>query len=144
MNDSKSGERTAAGFLGPLRATALVALLAGAVGSVGLTLRAGRHAPQILQVLFTAWVLIPFVALLLTSVVSRGWSVLTRASLYVVTLVVTGGSFTIYGLVAAEAARKNPTSTFVVVPPASCLLIAVAISVAALIARRRAHGSNGS
>lgn len=144
MSGSKGGGRTAAGFLGPLRTTALVALLAGAVGSVGLTLRAGRHSPRVLLVLFTTWVLIPFVALLWTSVVSRGWSILTQTSLSIVTLAVTVGSFTIYGLVVARAARKNPTPTFVVVPLASCLLIGVVISVAALVSRRLARRGNSS
>ena len=144
MHNSQGGERAGAGFLGPLRTIALVALLAGAVGSVGLTLRAGRHSPRVLLVLFTAWVLIPFVALLWTIVVSGGWSILTQASLSILTLVVAASSLTIYGLVVARAARKNPTPTFVVVPPASCLLIAVVISLAALMARRLARRSNRS
>ena len=132
------------GFLGPLRTTALVAVIAGAVGSVGLTLRAGRHAPRILLVLFATWVLFPFVALLMTSVVSRRWPLLTQATLYGVMLVVTMGSLAIYRNVVLGGASTNPTPTFVLVPPASCLLIAIAISLAALIARRRTRRSSGS
>lgn len=139
-----SPERPKGRFLGPLRTTALVAVMAGAVGSVGLTLHAGRHSPRILLVLFAAWVLFPFVALLITSVVSRRWPLLTQATLYGVMLVVTMGSLAIYGNVALGGATTNPTPTFVLVPPASCLLIAIAISLAALMARRRTRRSSGS
>ena len=52
------------GILGLLRAVALIEVVAGAVGSVGLTLRAGQRSPRLLLVLFTIWVLSPFVALL--------------------------------------------------------------------------------
>src|SRR2546426_9004798 len=51
------------GFLDLLRAGARIAVVAGAVGSVGLTLRAGRSTPRLLLVLFVLWVLSPFVAL---------------------------------------------------------------------------------
>ena len=79
-------------FLGLLRAAALIAVLAGAVGSVGLTLHAGRHNnSRILLLLFTLWVLSPFVALVWADVVSKRWPVLTRATLYSVMLVLTLG-----------------------------------------------------
>lgn len=54
------------GRLGPLRTAAMLAVVAGAVGSVGLTLRAGhRNNSLVLQMLFLIWVLLPFVALAL-------------------------------------------------------------------------------
>ena len=56
MTSKASGERPD-GFLGLLRAVALIVVLAGTGGSVGLMLRAGRNAPRLLLVLFTIWVL---------------------------------------------------------------------------------------
>jgi hypothetical protein len=89
------------GFLGLLRAAALIAVLAGAAGSVGLMLRAGRrNDSRLLLLLFAIWVLSPFMALILAHVVSKRWSVLTRAALYSVMLAVTLGSLAIYGDVA--------------------------------------------
>ena len=91
-----SRERPERGFLGLLRAAALIAVLAGAVGSFGLMLHAGRrNDSRILLVLFTIWVLSPFVALVLADVVSKRWSVLTRATLHRAMLVLTIGSLAI-------------------------------------------------
>ncbi len=50
-------------LLGRLRAAAQAAVVAGAVGSVGLMLRAGQRTPLFLLVLFVFWILSPFVAL---------------------------------------------------------------------------------
>ena len=52
MTSTVSRGRPEGGFLGLLRAAALVALLAGAVGSIGLMLRAGQHSPRVLLVPF--------------------------------------------------------------------------------------------
>ena len=48
----------------------ILAVVAGAVGSVGLMLRAGRSTPRLLLVLFVIWVLSPFVALAWANMVS--------------------------------------------------------------------------
>jgi hypothetical protein len=121
-------------FLGLLRAVALVAVVVGAIGSVGLMLRAGRSTPRLLLVLFVIWVLSPFMALAWANMVSKGWSVLTRATLYCVTLVITLGSLAIYGdvVVVAPAGSAN-AFRFVVVPPASWLLMTIVVPIAALI-----------
>ena len=125
------------GLLGPLRVAALAAVLAGAVGSAGLTLYAGRHDDsRILVLLFALWVLSPFVALMFANVVSKRWPVLTRATLYSLMLVLTVGSLAIYGHVALGPPRAKPAFVFVVVPPVSWLLIAVVVPIAALISRR--------
>ena len=71
-----------AGFLGLLRAGALIAVLAGAVGSLGLMLRVGhRNNSRILIGLFGIWVLSPFVAIVWANLVSKRWSVPTRTAL---------------------------------------------------------------
>src|SRR5436305_321840 len=88
--------RTERGFIG-LRIAALIAVLAGAVGSVGFLLRAiNRNPSQLLVVLLAIWVLSPFVALLGANVASKRWSVPTRVTLYGVMLVVTLSSLAIY------------------------------------------------
>jgi hypothetical protein len=140
-----SRRRSERGFLGLLRAAAVIAVLAGAAGSVGLMLHAGRrNSSRILLLLFALWVLSPFVALLLANVVSERWSVLTRATLYSVMLVLTLGSLAIYGDVALGPPRAKPAFVFVVVPPASWLLIAIVVPIAALISDRRSRRGGGA
>ena len=115
-----------------LRAAARIAVVAGAVGAVGLMLRAG-HPPLFLRVLFAIWVLSPFALLVLAEMVSKRWSVLTRAALHVVTLLITLGSLVIYSVVAFGPPRAQPAFVFVLVPPASWLLTALVIAIATLI-----------
>jgi hypothetical protein len=135
MTPEVSREKTEGGFLALLRAAALIAVLVGAAGSVSLMLHAGRrkHSPRFLLALFAIWVLSPFAALVLAHVSSKRWSVLTRATLYSVMLVLTLGSLAIYGDVALGPLSAKTVPVFVIVPPASWLLIAVVISIAALL-----------
>jgi hypothetical protein len=126
------------GFLGRLRAVALVAVLAGAVGSVGFMLRAG-HPPLFLRVLFAIWVLSPFVVLVMAERVSTRWSVLTREALYAVMLVIPLGTLVAYGVVALGPPRAQTAFVFVVTPPASWLVTAVVVPIAAVISGRLAR-----
>ena len=114
-------------FLGALRSAALIAVLVGAVGSVGLVLREGQHTPRFLLVLFVLWVLSPFVAVGLADVLSKRWLGLTGATLYCVTLVFTLGALALYGAVALELLRARPAAVFLLVPLASWVLIAIAL-----------------
>jgi hypothetical protein len=108
-------------------------------------LHAARHNDsQILLVLFALWVLSPFIALALANVVSKRWTVLTRATLHSVMLVLTIGSLAIYGDVALGPPRAKTAFVFVVVPPASWLLIAIAVPMAALISGRLSRRSEGA
>jgi hypothetical protein len=87
------------------------------------------------------WVLSPFIALVLANVVSKRGSSLTRATLYGVMLAVALGSLAIYG---DDAHRRAQTAfVFVLVPPASWLLIVRAVPIAAFIGRlsRRGDGA---
>jgi len=143
MTSKVSGGSPAHGELGVLRGAALIALAAGAAGSVGLMLRAGhRQNSRLLIGLFTFWVLSPFMALIVANVVSRRWQVLTRATLYIVMLVVTLATLAIYGYVALGPPRAKTAAVFVVVPPASLLLIAIVVPIAALMSRRQSRRSN--
>ena len=123
-------------FLGRLRAMALIALLAGAVGSIGLWFHASQHPPLLIVVLFVIWVLSPFVVLVLAHLISKRWSVLTRATLYSVMLVVTLGSLAIYGYDALRPRKEQPAFWYVLVPLVAWLLIAIVVLIAALISRR--------
>jgi hypothetical protein len=139
-----SWRRSAGGFLGLLRAVALVAVAAGAVGALGLMLRAGRSTPRLLLALFVVWVLSPFAALAWANMVSKRWSVLTRAALCCVTCVITLGSLAIYGRVVLPPAGSPRAFVFVAVPPGSWLLMAIVVAIAASISRRRTHRGAGA
>jgi hypothetical protein len=134
-----SRERPDGGFLGLLRTVALIAVVAGAVGSVGLMLWVGRRNPsRVLLVLFAIWDLSPFIALVWANMVSKRWSVLTRATLYCVTLILALGSLACYGDVVWRP-RPQPAFVFLVVPLGSWLLMTVVVPIAALISGRRSR-----
>ena len=120
-----------------LRAAARIALVAGAVASLALMLLAGRSSPRLVLVGFVGWILSPFVLLAWADRVSHRWSDLTRTTLSVVTLVITLGSLAIYGVVMVRSAGSPRGPAFVAVPPASWLLIAIAVGIAALASRHR-------
>lgn len=130
-----SRARPDGGFLGLLHTVALIGVVAGAAGSVGLMLRAG-HPPLLLRVLFAIWVLSPFMALLLANMVSKRWSVLTRATLHSVMLVLTLSSLAIYGYAVLRTPRSTPTFVFLVVPLGSWLLMTIVVPIAALVSGR--------
>ena len=137
---TSSQERPGSGFLGLLRTVALVAVVAGSAGSVGLMFRASQHPPRVLLVLFTIWVLSPFVALLWANIISKRWSVVIRAALYCTTLIVTLGSLAIYGgLIDVKPANSPNAFLWVIVPPASVAFAAIVVSMAALVSRRRSR-----
>ena len=123
-----------------LRTSALTALLAGAIGAVGLTLRAGhRNSSRVLLVLFAFWVLSPFVALLYAGVISARWTMLTRAALHILTLVITSGTLAAYAVVALGPPRAKTATVFVLVPPISLLLMAIVLPIAALVTGKRSR-----
>jgi hypothetical protein len=112
-----------------IRKAALIAVLLGAAGSLGLMLHAGRrNNSRILMVLFAIWVLSPFAALILAHVASKRWSFHARASLYSLMLILTLASLVVYGYVALGPPRAKTAVVFVVLPPISWLLTAVVIA----------------
>ncbi len=119
------------GFLGLLHSVALTAVVVGALGSVGFMLWVGHRNPSRLLIgLFVIWVLSPFMALLLANIVSKRWSVITRATLYGVMLILTLISLAFYGDVVWRP-RPQPAFMFLVVPFGSWLLMTIVISIAA-------------
>jgi hypothetical protein len=69
-------------MVGLMRGVAMIAIAIGAAGSLGLMFYVGHHQRSIiLVVLFTAWVLSPFAALLWADGLSKYWSFAARATL---------------------------------------------------------------
>ena len=132
------------GFPGLLHAVALTAVVAGAGGSAGLMLWVGHRNPsRVLLVLFLIWDLSPFVALLLADMVSKRWSVITRATLHIVMLVLTLSSLALYGDVVLRP-RPQPAFMFLVVPLGSWLLMTIVVPIAALISGRLSRRGAGA
>jgi hypothetical protein len=131
MKDEKGGELTG------LRFTALIALVIGAAGSLGLWIHAARHPPPLIIVLFVVWVLSPFVVLGIGHVVAKRWAPSTQTALYWVTLLVTVASIAIYADDAVAHRTAHPAFVYVAVPPASWLASAIAFGVGAWMARRK-------
>ena len=120
-----------------LRTVALIALAVGAMGSLVLMFREGQRTSRFLLILFTIWVLSPFVALLGANTLSKRWSLPTRVTPHCVMLLVALGSLAIYG----EWVDVKPTGSanaflFVAVPPVSLLLITIIVSMAAWLSNR--------
>jgi membrane-bound metal-dependent hydrolase YbcI (DUF457 family) len=98
----------------------------------------GRRNPSAaLMMLFVIWVLTPFAVLTAAEFRSRQWSGLTRTALYALMLVVALDSLVIYGHIALGPSRPQPAFWFLVVPPASIVLIAVVLRVAAAVSDGR-------
>ena len=133
------------GFIGILRRVALIALGVGAVGSLVYMFRQGQNTPRLLLVLFTIWVFFPFAALFWANTVSKRWSVLTRGTLYCVTLIVALGSLAMYGeWVDVKPAGSANAFLFVIVPPASVIFMAIVVPMAMFISSRLSRRSDGA
>jgi cell shape-determining protein MreD len=81
-------------------------------------------------------VLVPFAAVFLVDAVSTRWSAASQSALHAVMVLLALASLVVYG---AELVRPHtpPAFTFVVVPPASLLLMAFVFAAAAVVAHRR-------
>jgi hypothetical protein len=121
-----------------LRIIALIAMLAGAIGSLFFMFNAGHKQNSVILItLFTMWVLSPFAGLLMTDRISRRGKVLSRLTLYGLIFVITLGSLICYsgvlGQLGAKAAFK-----FLVVPFISWLIIVTVILTAGRMSTRKA------
>ena len=132
------------GLLGLLRQVALIAVVTGALGSVSLMLWVGHSNPsRVLLILFAIWVLAPFMILIVANLVSKRWSVITQATLYVVMLILTVSSLAFYADVVWRP-RPQPAFVFLVVPFGSWLLMTIVVPVAVLISRKRSRQDAGA
>ena len=122
--------------LGTLTAVALAGAVVGAICAVGLTTYAGARvgSPLVLRLIFAVWVLSPFAAILTGYAISASWRPSMRVALHTITLVTAAGSSLAYAYFALGAARPA-TAAFVLIPPASWLLAAVALGITAFSMR---------
>jgi hypothetical protein len=119
-------------------------LLLGAAGSLILMFNAGRNQKSvILIVLFTGWVLSPFIALLIADVISKRWLIKTRVTLYFLTLFITLVSLLSYSEV-LNAPGTKPAFKFLIVPVISWVLILIIIPITISISRRKSSVNNGT
>jgi hypothetical protein len=122
-----------------LRAAGFIAVVAGAIGTIGLFLRASHRRPPLIVVLFTTWDLAPFAALWLAGVWAKRWSVRSRAILHGAMILVALGSLAIYVHDAARPRATQPAFVYVAVPMASWVVIAPVVGIAAFLSRRQAR-----
>src|SRR5438046_165878 len=127
MDDEIISEASSAdGSFGILRVIALAAVFIGAAGSLALMLVAG-HPPILLRILFTGWVVLPFLALVLAHTFSKRWSSITRTTLYCVMLVVSVISLAVYAYMVFRPHDVTPTATFLAVPLMSLLVVGIVV-----------------
>ncbi|PYO87136.1 MAG: hypothetical protein DMD58_15410, partial [Gemmatimonadetes bacterium] len=120
-----------------LHRTAKVAAVVGAVGSVALTLYAGRNNNlPLVMVLIAGWVFAPFFGFALASRISSRWSQGTRAALHVVIIVIAIASLTLYARDALGPAHAKRAAIYVAVPNVAWLLMLICVPLTAVIARR--------
>jgi hypothetical protein len=120
-------------FLGWL---ALLIGIAGAIISLYFMFNAGRNQPSaVLIILFTLWVLSPFIGLLLLNNISKRWIVSVRETLYWLAIIMTILS------VAGYSGTFNPFETknafmFLVIPFVSWVIIAFSFFIARRVSKR--------
>jgi hypothetical protein len=112
------------------------ALLAGAGGSVSLMARTGRHQKSIVLILmFTAWVLSPFVGLAVANAMRGRWAAPVHMAIYGAMLGVSFISLSVYTLNTLFT-RSQPAAAYVLVPAACWVLIGVAMGTALALGGR--------
>jgi hypothetical protein len=116
-----------------LRVIALIALQAGAAGSLYIMFDVGRNQKSIVLILlFTGWVLSPFAALFIVSVFSQRWFPHSRKTLYILMMVIVLGSLIGYSGVLSPPGTKA-AFVFLVIPLLSWILMGIV----AVVSRRR-------
>ena len=134
---SPARERQAVPGSSGLRSVARVALIGGAAGSVVLMMRAGsRQRSLALMLLFTGWVISPFLALAIANIRSATWQPLTRSALYGAMIGVSFISLSVYAVHALLPGMKAGF-IYLVVPAACWVLIAMALVTAVVLGPKR-------
>ncbi len=106
----------------------------GALGSVAFTVWAGRHAPPVLQGMFAAWVISPFLFLLSATRLAAKWPEESQRALRLPAAILSALSIVLY-LVAALIAAKPVTPVFVLWPAISWISAGIAVARSARLAR---------
>jgi len=99
---------------------------------------AGRNQNSILLiVLFTGWVLSPFIGLFIADMISKRWLSKTRFNIYSLMIFLTLTSLLVYSG-ALNVPGTKPAFKFLIVPLISWILILIIVP----IKRKRANNSN--
>lgn len=118
-----------------LRITALIVLFAGAIGSLVLMFNSGRNQKSILLiVLFTGWVLSPFIGLFIADMISKRWLSKTRLTIHWLIILIALASLVFYSG-ALNVPGTKPAFKFLIVPLISWVLILLFVP----IKRKRAN-----
>jgi surface polysaccharide O-acyltransferase-like enzyme len=128
------GADRARGFLASV---AILATVIGAVGSVVLTLYAGRHnKSSALIALFAVWVLSPFLGLgVAIRHLTKRWSAPMSVAFRATAMGIAIGCLAVYGVVAL-APPPQMAFYFLVTPLGSWLAIGAMATLASLVSRR--------
>jgi hypothetical protein len=124
-----------------LHTAARAAAVIGALGSVALTLYAGRNNNlPLLMVLMAGWVFAPFFGYAGASRFSGRWSAATRAALDVTILMITVAALAIYTRAVLRPPPLQSARVYVAVPIVSWMLL-LAVALAGFLSGRRAAAS---
>jgi peptidoglycan/LPS O-acetylase OafA/YrhL len=122
-----------------LRIIALIVLFVGAIGSLVLLFNSGRDQKSIvLIVLFTGWVLSPFIGLFIADMISKRWLPKTRITIYLLIIFITLASLLFYSG-ALNVPGTKPAFKFLMVPLISWVLMLIFVP----IKRKRVNESSG-
>jgi hypothetical protein len=121
-----------------LQRIARVALVLGAVGSLALMFMHGRPSAFLL-ILFTGWVLAPFMGLGWADRLSARWSPSSRTWLCYLMIVIAVGSLAIYGYDVATSYGR--AVLFVAVPIIAWALVLITIPIVVVAGRRSTPGA---
>ena len=121
-----------------LRIIASIVLFAGAISSLVLMFYAGHNQKSILLiVLFTGWVLSPFIGLFIADTISKNWLSKTRLTIHLLIVFVVFVSLIFYSG-ALNMPGTKPAFKFLIVPLISWVLILIVVP----IKRKRASEIN--
>jgi hypothetical protein len=122
----------------PLRIIALTLLLVGSIGSLYFMFNVGRNQKSIiLLLLFTGWVLSPFVGLLIANSSSNRWFAM-RKLIYWLMIVLPIASLAAYSGILLPPDVK-PAFIFLVFPLASWLVLLAAYLITRNISNKNYH-----
>jgi hypothetical protein len=125
-----------------LRSLALILILTGAIGSLILTFHMGRkNNALLLTLLFAVWVLSPFIAFLMSDVISKSWSVSGKSALYCLIVVLTLGSLLYYGGI-LNLPGVRPAFVFLIFPLISWFLLVILILLNERLSGRMSNKNN--
>ena len=116
-----------------MQVVARIALAVGAIGSLVLMFMHGRPSVFLL-ILFTGWVLAPFIGLAWADRLSVRWPPSSRTWVYYLMIVIAVGSLTIYGYDVASSYGR--AVLFVAAPMVASALVLITIPIAVLAGRR--------